>query len=107
MCRLPAPSTIRRILHQAGLITPAAAQTAPIVLHALRDGAAERDVAVGLHPLAARPTAPTSRSSTGSMTTPATCSPAPFMSPSAAMTSCAVFLDLIEEYGPPASDADR
>src|SRR4051794_35696246 len=48
----PSTSTIRRILHQAGLITPAPAQAAPVVLSTLRGSPAERDLAVGLHALA-------------------------------------------------------
>ena len=47
--RAPATATIRRILNRAGLITPSRAN-APVLLHPLRDRAAQRDVAVGLHP---------------------------------------------------------
>src|SRR5919198_3602475 len=48
-------------------------------------------------------TAPTSRSSTGLMTTPATCSPAPSHQPVTGDVVVATFLGVVEHYGPPAS----
>ena len=49
--RVLSTSTIRRILHLAGLVVPAAAQTPARLLHPLPSGAAQREVAVRLHAL--------------------------------------------------------
>ena len=70
-------ATINRILTRAGAVVPGAGQAPQVLLHPLRGRPAQRDLAVRLHPLPAHPTAtaapaPTSRSSPGSTTTPAT-----------------------------------
>jgi transposase len=50
---VPSTSTIRRVLHAAGLVTPRAPQAAPLLLPAFRGRPAQRVLAVRLHPLAA------------------------------------------------------
>ncbi len=72
----PAVSTIWRILTDAGLRRPPAAQATQELLRPLRSRAAQRAVADRHHALGAWPMAPTSRSSTSSMITPGSVSPA-------------------------------
>ena len=50
--RPPSTSTIRRILHAAGLVTPEPTQATPLLLPPLRGRPAQRVLAVRLHPLA-------------------------------------------------------
>ena len=50
----PSTSTIRRVLHQAGLIVPATQQTPPQLLHPLPSRPAQRMLASRHHPLVPR-----------------------------------------------------
>ena len=82
----PAPATISRILNQAGLITPQPRKR-PRSSYLRFEMAQPNEMWQSdfIH-TGAWSTALTWRSSTGSMITPATCSPAPPISPSPAMT---------------------
>ena len=73
---VPSTSTIRRILHHHGLITPSHAndQKAPTTASKPPN---PTNAGNPTSPTGPWPTAPTSRSSTGSTTTPDTCWPAP------------------------------
>lgn len=74
--RPPSTSTIRRILHAAGLVVPET-QTTPLLLPGASPPLNPTSAGSPTSPTGGWPTAPTSRSSTSSMTTPATYSAAP------------------------------
>ena len=71
---VPSTSTIRRILHAAGLVVPEPRKRPRSSWIAVRGRRSPTSVGSPTSPTGAWPTAPRSRSSTGSTTTPATCS---------------------------------
>ena len=71
---VPSTSTIRRILHAAGLVTPEPRKRPRSSCH--RFAAGQPSAGSPTSPTGRWPAAPARRSSTGSMTTPATCWPA-------------------------------
>ena len=60
----PPPSTVRRILHRHGLITPTTTQTAQKLLHSLRRRTTQANARNQTPPTGPSPTAPTSRPAT-------------------------------------------
>ena len=100
---VPSTSTIRRILHHHGLITPQPRKRPRSSYHPLRRRATQRVLAIRFHPLGIWPMAPTPRSSTGSTTTPDTCCAATAYRRVAGPDVVASFTATATTYGLPAS----
>ena len=96
-------ATIYRILRRAEPRHRRTEEEAEVVLHPLPSRATQRDLAVRLHPLAASPTAPTSRSSPGSTTTPVTPCRSPPTTASPDPIVVATFRAAIDTHGIPFS----